>query len=296
MMALSNKVKKERKKHYRTITAVAAVGLSAIGLTLSLAGGSQAAELPINMGDAHSFAVLAGAGVTNTDTSTVTGDIGSYPTATFVGLAKITEVGWFHGGDSKTRLAKTDMLSAYNAAAADPSTKTISTDLGGTTLAAGTYKSASSLGLNGTLTLDGRGSGYSVFIFQAGSTLSTAAASHIVLINGAQACNIFWQVGSSATLGANSTFSGTVLAKQDVTLATGVTVDGRVQTSAGAISLTRDTITKPNCDPATWPVITPTPTPTPTPTVTPTPTPTPQVPNVPQGGVKTGDGSTAKHK
>jgi hypothetical protein len=142
MMALPNKVKIERKKHFRTITAVAAVGLSVIGLTLSLAGGSQAASLPINLGDAHSFAVLAGAGVTNTDTSTVTGDIGSFPTATFVGLSGITQIGWFHGGDSKTQLAKTDLAAAYTAAAADPSTTTITADLGGSTLMPGTYKSA----------------------------------------------------------------------------------------------------------------------------------------------------------
>ncbi|HUW78509.1 MAG TPA: ice-binding family protein [Candidatus Nanopelagicaceae bacterium] len=281
--------------------AVASVGLTATGLMLSLAGGSQAAVTPITLGSADGFAVLAGAGITNTGPTTITGDIGTFPTTTIVGFSSITQSGTNHAGDAVTQGAKDALVTAYNAAVAESPTTTISGDLGGRTLLAGAYSSATSLGLTGTLTLDGAGDSGSIFVFQAGSTLTTASASNISLINGAQSCNVFWQMGSSITLGTNSTFRGTLLAQQSITLTTGVNVDGSVLALNGAVTLDSNHITKPTCltptpTPTPTSTVTPTPTPTPTSTVTPTPTPTPtpvQIVKKPKGSVNTGDGSTA---
>jgi hypothetical protein len=301
------KAQDRRKKYFRSITAVAAVGLTATGLMLSLAGGSQAAVTPITLGSAGGFAVLAGSGVTNTGSSVLVGDLGTYPTTTIVGYSSLTQTGTNHAGDAVTQVAKTDLLTAYNAAVAEGPTSPVAGDLGGKTLLAGVYNSSTSLGLTGTLTLDGAGNPNSVFVFQAGSTLTTASASNVALINGAQSCNVFWQMGSSVTLGTNSTLRGTVLAQVSITATTGATVDGRLLASNGAVTLDSNHITKPTCaaptptptptatvTPTPTATVTPTPTPTPTATVTPTPTPTPvQVTKTPTGSVGTGDGSTA---
>ena len=297
----------KEKKYFRSIAVVATIGLAATGLMISLAGGSQAAVTPITLGTADNFAVLAGAGITNTGTTTISGDIGTFPTTTIVGFSSIVLTGTNHAGDGTTQGAKTDLLTAYNAAVAESPTTTVSGDLGGRTLVAGAYSSQSSLGLTGTLTLDGAGNAGSIFVFQAGSTLTTASASNIVLINGAQSCNVFWQMGSSVTLGTNSTIRGSILAQQSITATTGVIVDGRLLASNGAVTLDTNSVVKPKCAvpvPVPTATVTPTPTPTvtptPTPTVTPTPTPTatippapPQIPAKPKGSVGTGDGSTA---
>ena len=122
-----------------------------------------------------------------------------------------------------------------------------SKDLAGQTLTAGVYNSASSIGLTGVLTLDGGGNPNAVWVFQAGSTLTTGSASSVVLVNGAQSCHVYWQIGSSATLGTGSTFRGSILALTSITVTTGVTVDGRVLARNGAVTLDTDTITKPAC-------------------------------------------------
>jgi len=265
------------KKYFRSIAVVATIGLASTGLMISLAGGSQAAVTPISLGTANGFAVLAGAGITNTGPTTITGDIGTFPTTTIVGFSSVVLTGTNHAGDGTTQGAKTDLVTAYNAAVAESPTTTVSGDLGGRTLVAGAYSSQSSLGLTGTLTLDGAGNAGSIFVFQAGSTLTTASASTIVLINGAQSCNVFWQMGSSVTLGTNSTFRGSILAQQSITATTGVKVDGRLLASNGAVTLDSNSVIKPTCAaPVPVPTVTPTvtPTPTATPTVTPTPTPT----------------------
>jgi hypothetical protein len=113
----------------------------------------------------------------------------------------------------------------------------------GRTLNAGVYSSASSLALSGTLTLDGQGDPEAVFIFQMGSTLTTASASHVTLINGAQASHVFWQVGSSATLGTGSSIAGTIMALASITVTTGVTIEGRALALNGAVTLDTNTIT-----------------------------------------------------
>jgi hypothetical protein len=193
--------------------------------------------------------------------------------------------------------------------------------LGGRTLRAGVYKAASSMALTGALTLDAAGNPDAVFVFQL-SALTTASASSVVLLGGAQACNVYWQIASSATLGTTSTFRGNILALTSISLTTGATVEGRVLARNGAVTLDTNTITRPSCSrPVTAPV-TPSGTPVtprvspvtsaaPTTTGAPTPAPTGsgtsstaagaptrpvtygQVARVPVGSVDTGDGSTA---
>jgi hypothetical protein len=138
-------------------------------------------------------------------------------------------------------------VTAYTTAAGEGPTTAIAADLAGQTLAPGVYNSASSIGLSGALTLNGGGNPNAIFVFQAGSALTTGSASQINLINGAQSCNVFWQVGSSATLGTGSTFRGTIIALTSITVTTGVTVDDRVLARNGAVTLDTDTITRPTC-------------------------------------------------
>jgi len=228
------------------------------------------------MGQAAAFAVLAGSTVTNTGPTTVTGDLGLHPGTAVTGFPPGTVNGTTHVADAVAAQAQADLTTAYNDAAGRTSDATVSADLGGQSLAPGVYTSASSLGLTGTLTLDGQGDPSAVFIFQAGSTLTTASASQVSLIGGAQACNVFWQIGSSATLGTNSVFRGTILALESITVTTGATVDGRTLARNAAVTLDNNTITRSTC--ATGGGST---------------TATSQVGRVPSGGVQTGGGSTA---
>jgi hypothetical protein len=146
-------------------------------------------------------------------------------------------VGATHAGDAQAAQAKLDLLAAYNAAAALTPTAALAGDIGGQTFGPGVYHSASSLGITGTVTLDAHGDPNAVFTFQMGSTLITASASNVKLINGAQASNVFWQVGSSATLGTTTSFAGTIMALASITVTTGVTVDGRALALNGAVTL-----------------------------------------------------------
>ena len=201
----------------------------------------------VPLAGAGSFAVLAGAGVTNTGLSVLTGDLGSFPTPAITGLVSLTLAGINQGGGVAAQQAKNDLVTAYDTAVAKSSTESIAADIGGRTLGPGVYRSASSIGLTGALTLDGHGDPNAVFVFQAGSTLITASASQVLLVNGARSCNVFWQVGSSATLGTGSLFRGTILALTSVTVTTGVTVDGRVLARNGAVTLDSDTIARASC-------------------------------------------------
>ncbi|HVB05237.1 MAG TPA: ice-binding family protein [Acidimicrobiales bacterium] len=228
-------------------------------LSLLLSGPAGAAAVSVPLGTAESFGVLAGAGMTNTGPTTINGDVGTYPTTTETGTGSLTVNGTNHAGDAVTQQAKTDLVTAYGNAARQGPTSPVTADLGGQALTAGVYNSASSLGLTGTLTLNGQGNAGAVFVFQAGSTLTTASASQVVLINGAQSCNVFWQIGSSATLGTSSKFVGTVLALQSITVTTSVTVDGRVLARNGAVTLDSDTITASRCAAATATTVTTTP-------------------------------------
>lgn len=229
--------------------AATGVGLLAVAalIALTLARASGAAATAVPLATAGTFGVLAGAGITNTGPTVVNGDIGTFPTTSITGASTLVVNGANHAGDAVTQQAKVDLVNAYNSAAGQGPTIPISADLGGRTLVPGVYNSASSIGLTGQVTLDAGGDQNGVFVFQAGSTLTTASASSVHLINGAQACNVFWQVGSSATLGTGSSFRGSVLAMDSITVTTGVNLDGRMLARNGAVTLDTDTINVPKC-------------------------------------------------
>lgn len=227
----------------------------ALMFTLGLAGAVKAAVTAVSLGAADSFAILAGSGITiagGANTSAITGDIGSYSTATITGIGNVILSGVNHADDATTQGAKIDLGLAYTGASQTPSTNLPAGDnqLGSQTLSPGVYDfgGASTANIIGTLTLDGQSDPNAVFIFKASSTLVTAASSRITLINGAQACNVFWQVGTSATLGASSTFKGNILAAVSATLGTATNVEGRVLAQSGAVTLGgSDIITKATC-------------------------------------------------
>jgi LPXTG-motif cell wall-anchored protein len=236
---------------------------------LALASSASAAQPAVGLGTAGSFAVLAGAGITNTGATTASGtagaNFGSSPTGTFTGDTLVTTSGIkYLAVAAQTSGAQSDLITAYNDAAGRTPATTVAADLGGQTLKQGVYNSASSLALTGNLTLDGENDAAAVFVFQAGSTLTTASASKITLINGAQACNVFWQVGSSATFGTTSDFTGHVLALTSITANTGATFQGQLLARNGAVTLNNNTIVNNLCAA----VATPTPTATPTPEAT----------------------------
>jgi hypothetical protein len=261
------------------------VAMTSVGLLIALAGSAQAATPAPPLGIADSFAVLGGAGVTNTGTTTLIGDLGSYPTTTITGAGSIVFAsGVNHAGDAVTQGAQTDLITAYDAAAGAGPTSPITADLAGMTLIPGIYTASSSMGLSGEVTLDAGGDPSAVFIFQAGSTLTTSPGSLVTLTGGAQACNVFWQVGTSATLDTNSIFRGTVLAMTSITANTGATIEGRLLARNGAVTLDTNTITRPSC--ATVPTAAAT-------VAAAAATATPQVTVVPSGPVSAGDGSSA---
>jgi hypothetical protein len=214
-----------------------------------LASDALAAQPPVGLRTADSFAVLAGQTVTNIGPSAINGDLGVAPGTAVAGLVPV--IGTIHTADAVAGQAQSDLTTAYNDAAGRTVPLAVPADLGGLTLTAGLYSSESSLGLTGALTLDAQGDPNAVFVFQAASTLITATASHVNLINGAQPCNVFWQVGSSATLGTTSVFAGTILALTSISMNNGVTVQGRALARNGSVTLINDTINAPHCAPGT---------------------------------------------
>ncbi|HEY8731563.1 MAG TPA: ice-binding family protein, partial [Candidatus Limnocylindria bacterium] len=239
-----------------------------VGSTAYAAGGPT-----VNLGAADSFAVLAGSGVTNTGSSVINGNVGSFGSSTSVGGFPPGLInGTNHGGDGVTQNAKLDLVTAYDDAAGRTPVTTIPTELGGSTQIGGTYGSAAgTFQITGNLTLNGQGDSSSVFIFKTASTLITAGSSSVTLINGAQACNVFWQVGSSATLGGSTQFVGNILALTSITLVTGATMNGRALARNGAVTLDTNVITRSVCAAAPA-AATPAPTASPTPSATPSPT------------------------
>jgi hypothetical protein len=226
------------------------VGLLAVVLMAALAWpvyGALAAQPAVGLGTSGSFAVLAASAVTNTGPSTINGELGVSPGTAVTGFPPGTAHGATHAADAAAAQAQSDLTVAYNDAASRTPAVTVAGDLGGLTLTPGVYKSGSSLGLTGELTLDAQGNADAVFVFQAGSTLTTASGSSITLINGAQACNVYWQIGSSATLGTSSVFAGNILAHTSISMNNAVTVDGRALARVGAVTLINDTISPSGC-------------------------------------------------
>lgn len=223
-----------------------------LGVAVSGVGGIQAdaVQAPVGLGTAASFAVLAGQTVTNTGPSVITGGIGLSPGSAVTGFPPGTVNGTIHAADAVALQAQADVTTAYNDAAGRSTSATVSADLGGQKLLPGVY-TGGTLGLTGTLTLDAQGDPQAVFVFQSASTLITASSSRVMMINGGNACNVFWQVTSSATLGTSSVFVGTVLALTSVTAATGAVVFGRLLARNGAVTLDSNQMNRPSCTAAT---------------------------------------------
>jgi hypothetical protein len=203
---------------------------------------------PATLGSAGTFTVLAGSTVTNTGaTTTITGDVGVSPGTAITGLPPGQPTGGaIHAGDPAAAAAQTALTTAYNDLAGRAcGTNLTSVDLGGMTLAPGVYCFNTSAQLTGTLVLDGQGNPNAVFVFKVGSTLTTASNAAVTLTGGAQAANVFWQVGSSATLGTGTAFKGNIVALASVTLNTGASLSGRALARSGAVTLDTNAITLP---------------------------------------------------
>jgi len=212
--------------------------------TAVLAGISVRAEGAVLLGTAGNFAVLAGSTVTNTGPSVIDGgDIGVWPGTAITGFGPgvLVPPYTFHSADGVALQAQNDLTTAYNVAAGLPVTQTLTgQDLGGLTLLPGVYFFASSAQLTGTLRLDAQGDPNAQFVFQIGSTLTTASNSSVVTINGGTmpGCTVFWQVGSSATLGTGTAFEGHILALTSITMTTGSSIlDGSALARNGAVTL-----------------------------------------------------------
>jgi hypothetical protein len=216
---------------------------------------AQAGPPPVLLGTSDSFAILAGTTITNTGDSVINGDLGLHPGTAVTGFPPGTVNGAQHVTDAVAQQAKTDLTTAYQDAAGRPFSASSPPDVGGRTLTAGVYRTGSvaSLGLTGNVTLDAQGDPRAVFIFQIESTLTTAPGSSVSLVNGAQGCNVYWQVGSSATLDTTTVFKGNILALTSISVNNGVTVDGRLLARNGAVTLINDTITRSQCAPGTGP-------------------------------------------
>jgi hypothetical protein len=215
------------------------------------------------LGTAGSFAVLGGSTVTNTGPTVVNGDLGVSPGSAVTGFPPGIVNGATHKADAVALQAQKDVTTAYvNAAGQHCTSNLTGQDLGGKSLVSGVYCFSSSAQLTGHLTLDGPG----VFIIQIGSKLTTASNASVSLIHGADPCNIFWQVGSSATVGTNTSFTGNILALTSISAMTGAKFNGSLYARNGAVTLDADTITRSPCASVPTPTTVPTKTPTATPT------------------------------
>lgn len=203
----------------------------------------MAAENSVDLGTAEFFALLAGSTITTTGTTIINGDVGLHPGTVFSGQDTAVVNGEVHLANAVALQAKNDMLAAYDEAVLRTITDPVGAELANNTMTAGVYGADSELQITGTLTLDGQNNPDAVFIFKAGSTLTTASDSKIVLINGADYNNIFWLVGTSATLGTNSEFAGNILAKESITVTTGAEIQGKLMAYIGAITLDSNEIT-----------------------------------------------------
>jgi Ice-binding-like/Bacterial Ig-like domain len=214
--------------------------------TFTTSATSCSAGVPL--GSACTFGILGGSTVTNSGVSTfVSGDIGVWPGTAITGFTPSNYSGTEHAGDAVAQTAQGDLTTAYDYAAGAAGGIILPADIGGETLVPGVYKTTSaqpSLGITGNLTLSGNG----VYIFQIVSTLTTAANnSDVILSGGATSENVYWQVGSSATLGTTTTFAGTIMAQASVSLDTGATLNGRALARTGAVSLLSNPVNVPPC-------------------------------------------------
>jgi hypothetical protein len=210
---------------------------------------TQICQPPVPLGSVANFDAVAGSTVTNTGPTTIAGgDIGLSPGSAVTGFppGSMVPPAVMHVTDPIAAQGQLDLTSAYNYAAGLPGGAVLPGDLSGLTFTPGLYKNSSTVILSaGNVTLDAQGDANAVFIFQIASTLTTLGSTQVVLAGGAQAKNIFWQVGSSATLGTNSIFKGTIMALQAVTLNTGASLQGRALARNAAVTFDSNTVTAP---------------------------------------------------
>jgi hypothetical protein len=214
--------------------------------TLLFASSALGATASVGLGKAASFSVLGGSTVTNTGPTTMFGDLGLAPGSSVTGAPHV--LGQTHIDDAVATEAKNALTTAYNEAASRPTNGSAGTDLAGQTFSPGVRTASSSLLLSsGSVTLNAEGDPDAVFIFQIPTTLITGSNTTVSLINGAQACNVFWQVGSSATLGTGTHFVGTIMAAESITANTAATIHGRLLAQTAAVTLEANTITTSSC-------------------------------------------------
>lgn len=234
-----------------------AAALATIAVVLLLLAATPAAA-QISLGSAQAFGALGGSAVTNTGATTVNGNVGVSPGSSVTGFPPGVVVGGtIHSNDAVAVQAQNDLTTAYNNIAATPCTADLTgQNLGGLTLTPGVYCFATSAQLTGALVLDAQGNPDALFLFKVGSTLTTASGSTVTVINGGSSCDsIYWQVGSSATIGTGSSFAGDILALSSITITTGANTSGRVLARNGAVTL--DTNNVNTCGPAVvCPIIT----------------------------------------
>ncbi|HEV3092770.1 MAG TPA: ice-binding family protein [Candidatus Cybelea sp.] len=214
----------------------------------SSVGPDSGVTCPITTGDvplasAASFAVLGASTVTSTGLTILNGNLGVSPGTSITGFGPgVVKYGSIYAGGPVAAQAQADLAIGYLYTVALPNPTALPADIGGTTIAPGLYNAPTSLGISGTVTLDGKNKSNSVFIFQIPSTLTTAVKSRVKLINEANACNVFWQVGSSATLNTESHFRGTIMAAVSISIGSAVKVRGRLLAESGAVTLIDDRI------------------------------------------------------
>ncbi len=246
------------QKHPLIGTSVPKVYSPAVAAVIVLLCGASTAlaQTAPSLGQAGSFAVLGASTVTNTGPSVLTGDLGVSPGSSITGFPPGSRTGATDAGGATAQAAQTDTTTAANALLAQACTTSFgpgNVDIGNQTFTPGVYCYASSASITGPVTLNGQGNANAVFIFRTGSTLITASASSVVLTNGAQACNVFWRVGSSATLGTSTTFIGNILAVTSITLNTNASISGRAIAQNGAVTLDSNTVARSVCSSTTTP-------------------------------------------
>ncbi len=257
-----------RSISYRLVVGLGAVALAVLLFAVGSATNASAQTAP-GLGAAASYAVLGGQTVTNTGPTTIDGDLGVSPGTAVTGFPPGTVTGGtIHSADANALQAQSDVTTAYNALAAQSCTADLTgQDLGGLTLTEGVYCFSSSAQLTGLLTLNAQGSANAVFVFKMVSTLTTASNASVLVTNGGVDCNVFWQVGSSATIGTGTVFVGNILALTSISLTTGASVSGRALARNGAVTLDTNHVGFEACAASTA-----TASPTASATVTPSPT------------------------
>jgi ice-binding like protein len=246
-----------KRSHYPTMMAMLLVVVmsgcskssnNSMGVPSVLPTSTGSVQAPVSLGSINSggndLAILAHTTVTSTGLTKVTGDVGVWPGTAVTGFGPGIVTGAIYRGVAPADAAQGDLTSAYNDAAGRPADATVAGNLGGRTLAPGVYKSTSSLAISsGDLTLDAKGDSNGVFIFQVASALTVTSGRQVVLSGGAKAENVFWQIGSSATIGTTADFAGTIMARASVSLQTGAKLHGRALARDGAVTMQANAVT-----------------------------------------------------